>query len=697
MTAFKLKSNYKPTGDQPRAITNLSNGIKAGLRDQVLLGVTGSGKTFTMANVIQNIQKPTLVISHNKTLAAQLTQEFKEYFPQNAVEYFVSYYDYYQPEAYVPQTDTYIAKETQINDLIDKLRLSSTTSLLTRQDVVIVASVSCIYNIGSPMEYGRYLVTLKKGGQYPREGLFKDLIRLRYERNDFEPKRGSFSVRGEVVTIYPAWQDDLFRITFLGNTIESLYTVERVSGKRIREEDGIAIYPAKHYLTAEERQKSGIELIKSDLQERIEYFRDNDQLLEAQRIEERTNYDIEMMEQVGYCSGIENYSRYFDGRSPGEAPFTLLDYFPKDYLLIIDESHITVPQIRGMYFGDRSRKQTLIDFGFRLPSAIDNRPLRFTEFWSRVNQAIYTSATPEEFEYERASAALKDIEKNKTPEQLGKLLSSYTTPVEQLVRPTGILDPEIEIRKTEGQIPDLIIEVAKRVEKKERVLITTLTKRMAEDLTDYLKERDISVQYIHADVETLERTNILEKLRSGEFDVLVGINLLREGLDLPEVSLVVILDADKEGFLRSERSLIQVMGRAARHLNGKVIMYADNRTKSMDKAINEVDRRRNIQKEYNVKNNITPTQIVKPIRKKLIDPADFIKEDIGDSYKKGKEIGIDSEFDMEKVKKEWVEMLPPERTKLLRTLENQMRYYAKELLFEEAAILRDQIKNLKTD
>ena len=731
MAKFKLHSPFKPTGDQPQAIKMLTGGVEMGLKDQVLLGVTGSGKTFTMANIIQNLQRPTLVISHNKTLAAQLAQEFREFFPQNAVEYFVSYYDYYQPEAYVPQTDTYIAKETEINELIDKLRLSATTSLLTRQDVIVVASVSCIYNIGSPLEYGKYLVTLKKGHEYRREALFRDLIRLRYERNDLSPKRGMYAVKGESISLYPSWMDDAVKISYLADQVEQIVLTKKVTGSKIRELDQITIYPAKHYVTALERQEKALSEIQDDLAERTHYFTTHHKLIEAQRIEERTNYDLEMIRQVGYCSGVENYSRYFDGRKPGEPPYTLLDYFPKDYLLIIDESHITVPQIRGMYFGDRSRKQTLIDFGFRLPSASDNRPLKFSEFWEKVNQAIYTSATPEEYELKKAEMAItRQREMFRHSGTMGLLLRQladrnddlhlhlggvpqaqhhprggsqddglieYCSPVEQLIRPTGILDPEIEIRKTDGQIEDLLKEIGYRVERKERVLVTTLTKRMAEDLTEYLENQHLKVQYIHADVETLKRTDILEKLRRGEYDVLVGINLLREGLDLPEVSLVAIMDADKEGFLRSQTSLIQVMGRAARHLRGKVIMYADTQTGSMKRAIKEIDRRRKIQLDYNQKQNITPTPIVKSIRQKLIDPADFIKEKEIDSFLLGKGKKKEQQtFDFERLEKEWPETLPAERKKIIRALETQMRFLAKELLFEEAARIRDEIRELGT-
>ncbi len=654
MSKFQITSDFKPTGDQPQAIKKLVEGINKREKHQVLLGVTGSGKTFTMAQVIQAVQKPTLVISHNKTLAGQLAQEFRSLFPNNAVEYFVSYYDYYQPEAYIPQSDTYIEKETQINDEIEKLRLSTTASLMTRKDVVVVASVSAIYNLGSPVEYGQAILEIKAGMKAGLETVMKILLKMYYQRNDIDFHRATFRLRGDTLDIFPSYKDEALRVEFLGDKVERVSVLDPLTGNTVSVEETQVIYPAKHYITPEQRMEPAIKQIEEDLGMRIKELRNQGKLLEAQRIEQRTQYDLEMIKEFGYCNGIENYSRYFDGRNPGDPPYTLLNFFPEDFLIIIDESHMTIPQIRGMYYGDRSRKETLIEFGFRLPSALDNRPLKFEEFMRDVNQAIYTSATPDEYE---VSLAGKD------------------NIAEQLIRPTGILDPEISVRPTEGQIDDLMGEIEKRVKKGERVLVTTLTKRMAEDLSEYLHEKGIKVNYLHSDVKTLERSDILQSLRMGEYDVIVGINLLREGLDLPEVSLVAILDADKEGFLRSRTSLIQTMGRAARHIKGQVIMYADNITGSMKAAIDEVERRRKYQNEYNKKHGITPQPIVKALRDRLIEK--IIEE-------KGEE-----SFRLEDIPEK-------ERDRIIKQLEDQMKQAAELLDFETAAKLRDQIKELST-
>lgn len=677
MTKFSIKSDFKPTGDQPQAIEQLAKGITSGEKNQVLLGVTGSGKTFTMANVIQKVQRPTLIISHNKTLAGQLAQEFRSIFPDNAVEYFVSYYDYYQPEAYIPQSDTYIEKETQINEEIEKLRLSTTTSLMTRKDVVVVASVSCIYNLGSPVEYGGAILELKEGVRLGYESVFKMLTKMFYARNDFDFKRSTYRVKGDTVDIFPSYSDQAIRVNFLGDRIEKVGLLDPITGLSIPTSQTITLYPAKHYITPEQRLKPGIIQIEEDLARRVKELKDQNKLLEAQRLEQRTHYDLEMIKEFGYCNGIENYSRYFDGRKPGEAPYSLLEFFPKDYLLIVDESHITIPQIRGMYNGDRARKQTLIDFGFRLPSALDNRPLQFDEFLRRVNQTIYVSATPDEYELSLAGSSFNPLEQGKSKRTLeGGDQGLGPNVAQQLIRPTGIVDPQISIRPTEGQIEDVLKEVELRIKNKERVLITTLTKRMAEDLAEYLEERKIKVTYLHSDIETLKRSDILQQLRLGEFDVLVGINLLREGLDLPEVSLVVILDADKEGFLRSRTSLIQTMGRAARHVNGQVIMYADKMTDSMKAAIDEVDRRREYQLSYNKKHGITPKPINKALRDRLIEKVEELEEE------KGKEILT-------------VEDIPQNvKVDMLKNLEAQMREAAAMLDFETAARLRDQIKEL---
>jgi len=662
---FKLKYPFKPTGDQPEAIKKLNEGIKKGQKDQVLLGVTGSGKTFTVANVIQEIQKPTLVISHNKTLAAQLYQEFREFFPDNAVEYFVSYYDYYQPESYLPATDTYIEKDADINERIDKLRLSTTTSLMTRKDVIVVSSVSCIYNLGSPAEYSKVAIELRVGMKLRLKDLLTRLNQTYYERNDFDFARGTYRVVGDVVDIYLAYEKTGVRLEIFDDKLANISYFNPLTGEDTQPENEYqkemaVIYPAKHYIAAEERRESAYEQIKTDLAQRVKELKNTGEDLRAYRLEQRTNYDLEMMQEIGYCKGIENYSRYFDGRKPGEAPYTLIDFFPKDYLLVIDESHMTVPQIGGMFNGDRSRKETLIEYGFRLPSAKDNRPLNFEEFRKRMGQTIYVSATPADWE-------LKEAGKNNI--------------VEQLIRPTGIPDPKISILPIKNQIQDLLKRINEKVKNRQRVLVTTLTKRMAEELASFLEEKNIKVTYLHSDIDTLERTDILDNLRKGKYDVLVGINLLREGLDLPEVSLVAILDADKEGFLRSETALIQTMGRAARHLSGEVVMYADNFTGSMKRAIAEVGRRRQIQLDYNKKHDIIPKQITKPIRKKLIE--EIIEEQISDKKKKGYE-DID-----------YKQMPPDETAKAVLTMEKEMKYEADMLNFERAAILRDKIRDIK--
>jgi excinuclease ABC subunit B len=669
---FELKSSYQPTGDQPAAIKKLVSGFRQGMPHQVLLGVTGSGKTFTMANLISAVQRPTLIISHNKTLAAQLYQEFKEYFPTSAISYFVSYYDYYQPEAYIPQTDTYIEKETDINEEIDKLRLAATTNLLTRPDTIVVASVSCIYNLGSPVEYGKSILELAEGLKISREQILMRLNDLQYTRSDFDFRRSTYRIRGEVIDIYPAYEDVAVRIHYGLDRIIRLEKINSLTGEILPSPDGyrsLVIYPAKHYIAAKDMYREATSQIRHDLEVRVSELKKAGRLLEAHRINQRVNYDLEMITEVGYVNGIENYSRYFDGRKPGEAPYSLLDYFPKDYLLIIDESHITVPQIRGMYNGDRSRKQTLIDYGFRLPSALDNRPLKFDEFMRRVNQVVYTSATPNEWE----------------------LSLSQGQVIEQLIRPTGLIDPEVVVRPTLGQITDLISEIEKRINKKQRVLVTTLTKRMAEDLSEFLKEKGIKVHYLHADIDTLERLDILNDLRSGTYDVVVGINLLREGLDLPEVSLVAILDADKEGFLRSRTSLIQNMGRAARHVEGQVIMYADHVTDSMKAAIEEVSRRRQIQIDYNTVHHITPQSITKPLRDRIVEKVDTepVKLD-PHQILRGNVLNA-ADVDMSKVN----QLPPSDLTKLVKLMTKQMNLAAKSLDFELAAQIRDRIKEIQ--
>jgi len=691
---FKLVSQFKPTGDQPEAIKGLVSGIRQNYAHQVLLGVTGSGKTFTMASVINEIQRSTLIISHNKTLAAQLYQEFRDFFPENAVSYFVSYYDYYQPEAYIPQVDTYIEKETEINEMIDRLRLRATTNLLTRKDTIIVASVSCIYNIGSPREYGHFVLELKNGGKIKREKILERLTQLQYERSGYEFKRGTFRVRGETIDIFPAYEEDALRLEHDGRCVVSLAKIDPLNGKKVKDLEGVVIYPAKHYMTDPAKTKDALPKIRRDLAAQVAKFKREGKELEAHRINQRVNYDLEMIAQIGYVNGIENYSRYFDGRKPGEPPYTLLDYFREpygnDWLLFIDESHMTIPQLQGMYNGDQSRKEVLIDFGFRLPAALDNRPLRFEEFLRRIPQTIYVSATPDQWEIQRASMEARNFKFQSASSDTGRFGASWRKSpnldhngvVEQLVRPTGIVDPEIIIKPTPGQIDDLVKEISERVKRDEKVLVTTLTKRMAEDLSEYLKEKGIKVNYLHSDIKTLERSDILDDFRLGKYDVIVGINLLREGLDLPEVSLVVILDADKEGFLRSKISLIQTMGRAARHINGQIIMYADTVTGSMKRAIEEISRRRQVQLDYNKKFGITPQTIKKPIREKLVTREEMIMEKRGyPGIKDLETLDLDG-------------LTPQDRTHLVKKLEQEMRQAARDLEFEEATIIRDKIREI---
>ncbi|MDO8621313.1 MAG: excinuclease ABC subunit UvrB [Candidatus Levybacteria bacterium] len=663
---FKLVSDFKPTGDQPQAIKKLVNNIGKNIRNNVLLGVTGSGKTFTMANVIQKIQKPTLVISHNKTLAAQLYQEFRDFFPKNAVSYFVSYYDYYQPEAYIPQSDTYIEKEAEINEEIDKLRLSATTNLLTRKDVIVVASVSCIYNLGSPVEYGKFVLELKPGVNVGMKSIMLRLTDLQYDRNEYAFERGSFRIRGETIDLFPAYKDTGIRIELKNDKIIKLSEFSPLTGDTIAILKGTVIYPAKHYMTDPQTYNSVFPMIRSDMEKQVELLKQSGKTLEAQRLKQRTNFDLEMIREVGYVNGIENYSRYFDGRAPGQPPYTLLDYFnhaAKDFLTIVDESHIALPQLRGMYNGDQSRKQTLIDYGFRLPSALDNRPLKFAELMQRLNQIVYVSATPDEYEL--------------------SLANEKDAIVEQLIRPTNLVDPKVTVKPTKGQIIDLIGEINQRVSKKQRILVTTLTKRMAEELSSYLEEQNIKVAYLHSDIQTLERQDILDRLRKGEYDVLVGINLLREGLDLPEVSLVAILDADKEGFLRSRTSLIQTMGRAARHIDSQVIMYADVVTKSMKNAIDEVERRRKVQLAYNKKYHKKPVGILKGIRAKLID------EEITENKKYKDSLDFLTNLSQKEV------LLPDEKESLIKKLRKEMKIATQNLNFEKAALLRDHILLIK--
>ena len=655
---FKIKSKYKPAGDQIKAIDQLVKGFEEGKNIQTLLGVTGSGKTFTMANVIEKLNKPTLVIAHNKTLAAQLCSEFKEYFPDNAVEYFVSYYDYYQPEAYVPSSDTYIEKDSSINEEIEKLRHSATSSIFERKDVIIVASVSCIYGLGSPEEYKKQQLSLRKGQTIERDVILKKLIDIQYERNNLVLDRGSFRVRGDVIEIIPASiNEKSIRIEMFGDEVDRILEVDILTGEIMGERNHVAIFPATHYVTDPEYLDTAISNIEKELEERVKFLEDNHRLIEAQRIRERTKYDIEMLKEIGFCSGVENYSRHLSGRPAGTSPDTLIDYFPEDFLIFIDESHMSIPQIGAMYEGDRSRKTNLVEYGFRLPSALDNRPLQFHEFEGKIKKALFVSATPGPYEQEHSQAV-----------------------VEQIIRPTGLIDPKIEVRPIKGQIDDLIHEIKKRTAKKERVLITTLTKKMSEDLTDYLANADIKVRYLHSEIKTIERTEIIRDLRLGEFDVLVGINLLREGLDLPEVTLVAILDADKEGFLRSERALIQTIGRAARNLNGTVIMYADQMTKSMERAISETERRRKIQQEYNKEHNIDPKSIIKDVYKVL----EATKEYKGSDKKEKRSTKYK---DSKAVKK----LTDKQREKYVRDLEKEMLEASKKLEFERAAIIRDLI------
>ena len=649
MDKFVLNSNYKPTGDQPEAIKKLVEGLNRGDKEQVLLGVTGSGKTFTMANIIEKVNRPTLVLAHNKTLAAQLCSEFREFFPENAVEYFVSYYDYYQPEAYIPGTDTYIEKDSSINDEIDKLRHSATCALSERRDVIIVASVSCIYSLGDPIDYRNMVISLRTGMEKSRDELIAKLVDLQYERNDINFVRNKFRVRGDTVEVYPAYSyGDALRIEFFGDEIERISEINTLTGEVKQFLNHTAIYPASHYIVPADKMESALEEIKREMEERVDFFTENEKYIEAQRIRQRTEYDIEMLREIGVCKGIENYSRVLSGRKPGSVPTTLLDYFPDDFLLFVDESHVTLPQVRGMFGGDRGRKDNLIEYGFRLPSAYDNRPLNFEEFYSHINQVVFVSATPAQFEKDHASQI-----------------------VEQVIRPTGLLDPLVTVKPSEGQIDDIVSEINIRSEKGERVLITTLTKKMAEDLTEYLENLGIRVRYMHYDIDTIERMQIIRDLRLGEFDVLVGINLLREGLDIPEVSLVAILDADKEGFLRSETSLVQTIGRAARNANGQVIMYADSVTPSMERAITETERRRAIQQKYNEEHGIIPKTIVKDVRD-IIEIGEKVEKDKPDS-----------------------KLSKAEKEMLIKRLTAEMRQAAKMLEFEHAAYLRDRIEKLR--
>ncbi|MDP9212070.1 MAG: excinuclease ABC subunit UvrB [bacterium] len=657
MPKFKLHSEFKPAGDQPAAIEALTKGLGKGYRDQTLLGVTGSGKTFTMANVVERIQKPTLVLAHNKTLAAQLAAEFREFFPENAVQYFVSYYDYYQPEAYVPQSDTYIEKDADINEEIDKLRHAATMSLLTRPDVLIVASVSCIYGLGSPSDYENVHITLKQGESRDRDKLLRQLIDLQYDRNEIDFRRGKFRVRGDVVEIFPAYEDFAYKLDFFGDEIEKITAIDYLTGELLDTKQELHVFPASHWVTTKDKLGGAVKQIETDLELRLKELTDTGRIVEAERLKGRTNYDLEMIRETGFCSGIENYSRYLSGRNPGERPSCLLDYFPDDYLMFVDESHMTIPQVGAMYSGDRSRKQTLIDYGFRLPSALDNRPLKFSEFERMVKQAVYVSATPAKYERSRSQQT-----------------------AEQVVRPTGLLDPPVEVRPTEHQIDDLLAEIKETVTKDQRVLVTTLTKKMAEDMAEFLREAEVKVMHLHSDIETLERTEILRSLRAGEYDVVVGINLLREGLDLPEVSLVTILDADKEGFLRSDTALIQTMGRAARHLDGRVIMYADRVTDSMRRAMDETARRREKQKAYNQAHGITPQGIQKKI-------AAAVRADEQIEEHEAAEVLEDAKRHVD---------LPPEQMKrYLHDLKVQMELAAENLEFEKAAALRDRIGELK--
>ena len=656
---FEVVSQYQPTGDQPQAISQLVKGINAGVKEQILLGATGTGKTFTISNVVKTVRKPTLVLSHNKTLAGQLYSELKEFFPNNAVEYFVSYYDYYQPEAYVPSSDTFIEKDSAVNDEIDQLRNSATSSLLSRKDVIVVASVSSIFGLGDPHQYEEHVINLRVGNEYGRDQLMRDLIDVQFTRNDIDFHRGTFRVRGDVMEIFPASEDELaLRVEFFGDEIDRIRDINSLTGETLAERDFVSIYPAKHFMTDDDQMSTALAGIKQEMTEQVSRFETEGKLIEAQRIKQRTEYDLAMLEEMGFVGGIENYSRWMDGRNPGEPPFTLLDFFPDDFLIVADESHVTMPQIRGMYNGDRARKETLVNYGFRLPSALDNRPLKLPEFEKHVNQIIYMSATPGDYELERVT-------------------DNHVA--QQIIRPTGLLDPEIEVRPVMGQIDDLVGEINSRSEKNERVFITTLTKRMAEDLTDYLKNVGIKVAYLHSDIKTLERTEILRDLRLGKYDVLIGINLLREGIDVPEVSLVAILDADKEGFLRNPRSLIQTIGRAARNANGHVIMYADKVTRSMQEAIDETARRREVQMQYNAENGITPTTIKKEIR-------DLISV---------RSVSTDGKTTIDLTQIAFKDLPQDEQKNIIANMEGQMKAAAKSLDFEEAAQLRDSVMTLK--
>jgi excinuclease ABC subunit B len=663
---FQVVSDFAPAGDQPKAIENLARGVERGDRFQTLLGITGSGKSATIAWTIEKVQRPTLIIAPNKSLAAQLTNEMREFFPNNRVEYFVSYYDYYQPEAYIASSDTYIEKDSSINDEIDRLRHSATSAVLTRRDVIVVASVSCIYGLGSPEEYKTQILTLRAGESHDQRSILRQLVGMQYERNDANLTRGRFRVRGDTLEIHPAYEEFAVRVELFGDEVERISKVDTLTGEHLGDTDELTLFPATHYVTSEERLRTAIGRIEVELQQRLKWFEENGKLLEAQRLRMRTEYDLEMMQEVGFCNGIENYSAPLDGRGPGEPPFTLLDYFPKDFLLVLDESHVTVPQLNGQYHGDRSRKENLIDFGFRLPSAADNRPLRFDEFYERVNQCIFLSATPSDYELQQSSQV-----------------------VEQIVRPTGLVDPEVVVKPTKGQIDDLIEMINERVEKGDRILVTTLTKKMAEDLTDYLLEMGLRVRYLHSNIDTIQRIEILRDLRLGEFDVLVGINLLREGLDLPEVSLVAILDADKEGFLRSETSLIQTIGRAARNVDGQVVMYADQITKSMEKAISETKRRRALQQAYNAEHGIEPATI----RKAVSDILATLRPDEG-AQVPGKDKRSRSR---DRVRSDFAELPQDELGRLIRTLEEEMHEAAADLRFEYAARLRDEINDLKRE
>ena len=661
MKPFELVSDFQPTGDQPQAIEELVEGIDCGHRYQTLLGATGTGKTFTVAQVIERVQKPTLVIAHNKTLAAQLYSEFKEFFPRNAVSYFVSYYDYYQPEAYVARHDLYIEKETQINDEIDRLRLQATSNLMSRRDVIIVASVSCIYGLGNPTDWGKVSVKLERGQRYRRDTVLRHLVEIQYERNDLELRRGAFRVRGDTLQVVPAYAETAYMVEFWGDEIERISEIDPLTGEVLAEHVAVEVFPAKQFITDEQKLGKAINDIEAELSERLAYFKEQKMYLEAQRLEQRTQYDLEMLREIGFTTGIENYSRHLDQRAPGDPPWTLLDYFPRDYMMVIDESHMTIPQVRGMWSGDRSRKQTLVDFGFRLPSALDNRPLSFDEFEQRVNQVLFTSATPGPYEDEHSAQVVR-----------------------QVIRPTGVVDPQVEVRAVRGQVDDLLGEIRQRVEHGQRVLVTTLTKRMAEDLSDYLLEMGVRVHYLHSEIHTIERTEILRDLRTGVFDVIVGINLLREGLDLPEVSLVAILDADKEGFLRSETALIQTIGRAARHIEGKVIMYADKMTDSMRTAIRVTDERRAVQEAYNEEHGIEPRSIMKLVRD--------LTDDIVRHQEAERELALAEERSVYTTARE---MPKVELDRLIKELEKQMKSAAQALEFEKAAVLRDQIREMR--